>query len=52
MQIESRKQNCPKPTDLLLFILVKTIDAKSQKSVRTEILSMKGFGSGFLFVSF
>lgn len=43
MQIESRKQNCPKPTDLLLLILVKTIDGESQKSVRTEILRVKVF---------
>lgn len=43
MQIESRKQNCPKPTDLLLLILVKTIDGESQKSVRTEILRVKDF---------
>lgn len=43
MQIDSRKQNCPKPTDLLLLILVKTIDGESQKSVRTEILRVKGF---------
>ena len=46
MQIESSKQNCPKPTDFLLFTLVKTINGNSEKSVRTETLRME-----FLFFS-
>lgn len=32
MQIKSSKQNCPKPTGFLLFILVKTINGNSGKS--------------------
>lgn len=49
IQIESRKQNHPKPTDLLLFILVTTTHGKSQKSVRTEVLRMKFLFFGVFF---